>query len=76
MPELFKRAWARWKFIAEKIGSFNARVILTLLYFIVIIPFGLIQRIARSGFRPPAPGTNWHTRPEPPSRKPDYSKQF
>jgi len=40
-----KNAWAVWKGIARKIGNFQARVILTLLYAVVVLPFGLIARL-------------------------------
>jgi hypothetical protein len=39
-----KRLWEGWKRIAKKIGDFQARVILTLLYFVIIGPFALIVR--------------------------------
>lgn len=39
-----KRLWEGWKRVAKKIGDFQARVILTVLYFIIIAPFALIVR--------------------------------
>ncbi|MGE5304040.1 MAG: hypothetical protein ACM3TN_12055 [Alphaproteobacteria bacterium] len=41
---MIKRLWERWKIVAKKIGDFQARVILSILYFIVIGPFALIVR--------------------------------
>ena len=38
------RVWERWKVIAHAIGNFQARVLLTLLYFVLIPPFGLLVR--------------------------------
>jgi hypothetical protein len=35
---------AGWKKFGRAIGNFNARVLLTLLYAIVILPFGLVVR--------------------------------
>jgi len=40
-----KALWHAWKRLAHKIGNFQARVLLTLLYAIVVLPFGLIARI-------------------------------
>jgi hypothetical protein len=40
-----KNAWTVWKEIARRIGNFQARVILTLLYAIAVLPFGLIARL-------------------------------
>ncbi|HXM20922.1 MAG TPA: hypothetical protein VN948_06630 [Terriglobales bacterium] len=39
-----KKAWAAWKRIAHKIGDFQARVLLTLIYAVFLLPFGLIMR--------------------------------
>lgn len=39
-----KGLWNAWKRLARKIGNFQARVLLTLLYAIVILPFGLLAR--------------------------------
>lgn len=33
--------WQRWLVIARAIGNFQARVILTLMYFSVVAPFGM-----------------------------------
>jgi hypothetical protein len=37
-----KEAWEKWKVLAEKIGNFQAKVIFSLLYFILFTPLGLI----------------------------------
>ena len=37
-------AWARWKVIAQKIGNVQARVLLSLFYFVVVPPFALIVK--------------------------------
>lgn len=41
----FRRIWNWWKPIARKIGDFQARVMLTIFYFIFFAPFGLIVRL-------------------------------
>lgn len=41
----FRRLWEGWKRIAQKIGDFNARVILTLFYFILLFPFAILLKI-------------------------------
>jgi hypothetical protein len=40
----WKKAWVGWKSFAHKLGNFQARVILTILYFVMIAPFSLIVR--------------------------------
>lgn len=44
-PELFGRIWNGWKKVARKIGDFNARVILTVFYIVVLSPFALMLKI-------------------------------
>ncbi|HTS38239.1 MAG TPA: hypothetical protein VMH04_21375 [Candidatus Solibacter sp.] len=41
---LYKRAWEGWKALAHKIGNFQARVILSIFYGILVLPFGLAAR--------------------------------
>jgi hypothetical protein len=41
---VIKHLWKRWKIVAKKIGDFQARVILSILYFVAIGPFALIVR--------------------------------
>ena len=39
-----KAAWKAWKRLAHAAGNFQARVLLTIIYATVILPFGLIVR--------------------------------
>ena len=36
--------WSKWLPIAQAIGNFNAQVILTIFYLIIILPLGIIYR--------------------------------
>jgi hypothetical protein len=45
MMETLKRAWEAWKAFGKKIGNFQARVLLTVAYGIVVLPFGLAARL-------------------------------
>ena len=36
-----KILWKRWKVIGRKIGDFQARLILSLFYFVVLAPFAM-----------------------------------
>jgi len=40
------RIWARWKVVAPSIGNFQARVLLSVFYFVVVPPFALIGAAA------------------------------
>jgi hypothetical protein len=39
-----RKSWAWWKRIARKIGDFQARILLTIFYFIFFAPFALAVR--------------------------------
>jgi hypothetical protein len=41
---LFKRAWEGWKSFGRKLGDVQARLILTVFYFVVVAPFSLPVR--------------------------------
>ena len=50
MPDLatvprWKRAWQRWLRLAAIIGDFQARVVLSLFYFVIVLPFGLLVKL-------------------------------
>ncbi len=44
MWNMLKRAWEAWKAFGKKIGNFQARVLLTVFYAILMLPFGLAAR--------------------------------
>jgi hypothetical protein len=44
-PITMKNLWKWWKRVARKIGDFQARIILTIFYFIILGPFALAVRL-------------------------------
>lgn len=57
-----KALWTRWKAIAHVIGDFQARLLLTLFYFLVLGPFAIgMQIVSRSRRREALQG--WADRP-------------
>lgn len=42
---VLRALWARWQVIAHKIGNFQARVLLSVFYFVVLGPFALVARM-------------------------------
>ena len=40
------RLWAGWKRFAERLGVFQSRLLLVVLYFVVVAPFALVVKIA------------------------------
>src|SRR5262245_6639272 len=53
--------WARWKRLAHRAAEIQAHVLLVLLYVIVVIPMGLIRRVAVRD----SPASGWQKRPAP-----------
>lgn len=43
---VLRRSWAGWKRIARTIGDVQSRLLLSVVYVTVIVPFGLVLRCA------------------------------
>ena len=43
--DILRRIWHTWKKVGQAIGDFLARVVLTVFYFTVFLPFGLGARL-------------------------------
>jgi hypothetical protein len=43
--------WSAWKRLAHRIGNFQARVLLTILYSVVVLPFGVAARLFSDSLR-------------------------
>ncbi len=61
MADSFKRLWTGWKKIAHSIGVFQTRLVLTLLYNTLLLPFGLLVRIFMDplGFKTRGRASGW-----------------
>lgn len=59
-----KNLWSRWKRLARKIGDFQARVILTVLYAVAVLPFGLIVRFFSDPLHIKHRPARWTERPQ------------
>jgi len=62
------RIWRRWTVIAHIIGTFQARVLLSVFYLVVIPPFALIVKLWLDPLhlRRAAGSSAWITRPQRP----------
>lgn len=58
-----KQFWAAWTRLARKIGNFQARVMLTVLYAIAVMPFGVLVRLLADPLRIKHRPTGWLERP-------------
>jgi hypothetical protein len=56
---MLKRLWEGWKKIAHVIGDFQARVLLTVIYAVVVLPFGVGFRLFSDALRIKQQPTKW-----------------
>jgi hypothetical protein len=61
-----KSLWEAWTRVARKIGSFQARVLLSVFYSLILAPFALAVRWGSDplAIKPGSP-RGWRGRPEP-----------
>lgn len=53
------RLWSRWKRVAHRAAEVQSLVVLALLYWIVVVPVGLLRGLGRR----PSARAEWKTRP-------------
>ena len=72
-------AWARWKRFAQRAAEAQAHVLFFLLYFLAIVPMGLL-RLGRANDelkqRPPGDGPRWRKRESSPADLTSARRQF
>jgi hypothetical protein len=61
---MLRRFWVAWKRLARRIGDFQARVVLTVLYATLVLPFGLAVRWFADPLRLKLRPTKWLEHPE------------
>lgn len=49
--KILSSSWKLWKKIAHKIGVFQARLILTLFYFLILSPAGLLYTLFKDALK-------------------------
>ncbi|MGH8177906.1 MAG: SxtJ family membrane protein [Steroidobacter sp.] len=47
-PKVLRPVFSGWMWAAHKIGAFNARVLLTIVFYLVVAPIGLLRRLGRA----------------------------
>ncbi len=73
---MLKRLWEAWKRIAHKIGNFQARLILTILYAILVLPFGLGVRLFADPLRIRKRPTEWLKRAGDEAMNLDWARRY
>jgi len=80
MPTQLKPIYTAWLKIAHLIGRTFTTIILTLAYYLVITPSGLIKRLISGSILPVKPGKNhssyWVSRVEPSQPKERFLKRY
>src|SRR5579862_966455 len=66
---------AGWNKFGRAIGNFNARVLLTLLYAIVILPFGLAVRLFSDSLHSKKRAESWFDHPATPNTLEEAHRQ-
>jgi hypothetical protein len=55
-----RAAWTRWKKIARAIGVVQTRILMVSVYFIFVLPVGIVMRLKGDPLRLKRPsGSNW-----------------
>jgi hypothetical protein len=63
-PGVLRRLWHGWKRVGKKIGDFQARLLLTIFYFLLVSPFAMIVRAASDPLAlKPTTTAGWRGRP-------------
>lgn len=72
---MLKRAWQAWTGIAHAIANFQARVLLTIFYAVLVLPFGIASRLFSDPLRIKRRPTRWLDHPEEPHDLPWAKRQ-
>lgn len=62
--QTLKKLWAAWKRIAHRIGDFQARVLLTVIYAVLVLPFGLMISFFSDSLHTKKRPAGWHDHPQ------------
>lgn len=74
---LLKKFWERWKAFGHFMGNIVARVVLSLFYFTVFVPFGLAVRLLSDPLQiKTRPSTLWRSRSTADQTLDEVGRQF
>jgi hypothetical protein len=61
---MVKQAWQAWRSVAHSVGNFQARVLLTVFYVVLVFPFGIVVRSFSDSLRIMRRPTHWLEHPK------------
>ena len=70
-----KKLWEAWKKIAHAIGNFQARILLTIIYSVLILPFGLAVRFFSDSLHSKKRPEKWFDHPAIPNTLEEARRQ-
>lgn len=75
---IFKKLWNNWKNFSKEMGSFQSRIILSLFFFIFVLPFALVVKIFLNPLKIKYKGSKsyWIPKKEIPESLDRYKRQF
>ncbi len=73
---MLRRLWEFQKRLARRVGTFQARVLLTIFYAVLVLPFGLAVRWLSDPLRVKRRPTQWFDRPDTPADMTWARRQF
>ncbi len=73
---MLRRLWQTWKRLAHAIGNFQARVLLTLFYGVLILPLGVVVRLFADPLRIRRSPEQWLDHPDLPNDMPSARRQW
>ena len=76
MKSKLEQLWQRWQKVAKKIGDFQARLILSLFYILIVLPIGLIARMFSDPLSLKKTAAHWEKKQSSPPRLEDARRQF
>jgi hypothetical protein len=70
--------WTKWKLISRRVGETQARIVLTVFYFTIMAPFGMIRTHLADPLqlKPSAQGPTWASRQRRQPTLDDARRQF
>ena len=73
-----KRLWEGWKKLIHVVGAFQSRLLLSLFYFVIVMPDALFAKWTSDPLRlkRPTEGTNWEPWVARPATVEEATKQY
>ena len=76
MKDPLKNFSQRWQKVAKQIGDFQARLILSLFYILIVLPIGLISRTFSDPLALKKTAAHWNAKASSPPQMDDARRQF